>query len=281
MTESQTLFKVYPSSAAWMPGPVVQTTYYSGCLRYIWAVANAKVPRIDSIDPAAQALGALNEKRLEAQFRRRRLKFETEVPFNQVFRGIDIRGRMDYVVHLKEGDQIGEQKATTSAHVLKDVIQAKQPADSHMAQLVTYLAFSTIKKGWIQVDHYQLSHDFSGFISTSMHKFDVELLDSGVILVDGQEYKYVLKDLARWYSEVEKVLSNPDTIPMKPSMNPIPYKNPCHFCGMRDLCAKPSKEYGTAAQFLQDSIVPLSTPAPKREWKFTRQKETEDVQSGD
>lgn len=261
--------KIYISSAAWHNGHQVTTKYQSGCLRYVFVQAHGNPPRSSSINPASQGLGALSEEALAAQFRRRRLKHEREVPFRQEFKGVILSGRMDFVVTRKEDQEVWENKASTSTYVLKDAIQGGQPDANYIAQLVSYLAFNKIARGYLNVNYYQLGENQKDWDCTDTRTFEIVLRDDGVILVDGNEYDKVLRDLSRWYAEAVKVVSDPSTVPGEPRLDPIPYKNPCHFCPLQAVCKSHKDAPMDSAQFLQQAVSAMSVPQPTRAFNFT------------
>lgn len=260
--------KIYPSSAGWMLGPLVAADSNSQCHRYMWAVANGNAPRIDSVAKGYTAIGNLSEERLAATFRRRRLKFIRGSRFKVEFKGAVISGELDFLFETPEGPMILEAKASTSSHVLKDVIQGGAPKDAHMAQLTTYLSLQKIPDGQLHYTYYVLSPDQKSFVALAERLFIVKVLDNA-ITVDGQPYKYSVRDLARWIAGAEAALTAVDKIPNEPIRSMIAYKDACHFCPLKETCASHKDQNLDPAQFLLKATEALSAPREIREFHIT------------
>lgn len=247
--------KLYPSSAAFMAGPLVDAKYSSSCLRYIWTTTQiGRFPGTNNAESAA--VGTLNEFRHSMKLPE---GTEREKPFTVEFGGITVSGRMDFV--LPDGT-VHEIKSTTSDYVKRDVIDGGVVDQGHMAQLVSYLAFGKIKNGAIFVTYYEWDVEKDAATPIADRKFDVQITDTA-IFVDGELYKYGVKDLARWYAEAAKCMTDPDTLPPEPVKNVIPYKNPCHFCPLKSVCesgVSDAKEFITAAGTLLAEAKPEVRP---------------------
>ncbi len=271
-----TKLKISPSSAAFMLGPVVDTSKNGACIRYIWSVANTDAPRIDRVAPEYQGLGSLNEARQAAILRSRKAVHELEVPFEIEWGDILIRGRYDAHVDTKGERTLREWKASTSTYVLKDVIEPRQVDLNHLAQLCLYLALHKLSRGEITVSYYQL-HLNKGFQVTAEHTFMVELLTGGVITVDGKEHSKTMKDLQRWMTGVRQALHDPCTVPAEPKQHSIPYKSPCYSCPLKSVCASHKIQAIEAKEFLQAAEQLLSEPVTPKAFKFSHVKKETDT----
>ncbi len=271
-TEEKT-FRIYPSSAAFMTGPLVETKKPSGCLRYQWAQANVglskeELKKSSTMSAETAALGALDEFRYEKKLRRRKAKYEREVPFQVPYKNCVVSGRMDFTEDLKGLRVVHEKKSSVSDYMIKDHFEKNEPPADYVAQLVSYLAFdSTFSEGRLVVSYYQLSNDMDAYVATDERTWTVKVLDKTVISLDGVEYSKSVKDLARWYAAVQQAVSNPCAIPNAPIKHPIAYKNPCHLCPLKALCEKPV-EGAIVAQWLQEAKQAFLTPGTPREFKI-------------
>lgn len=258
--------KIYPSSAAFMLGPLVLTKYNSGCHRFQWAKAHSGLSKAElhhEINAESAALGTLNEYRVAVKLNKEKVKFEREVPFKMEYKSAVMSGRQDFVL---EDGTILEVKSTTSESSYKRIFVEGKPELSHMAQLVSYLAFLKQPKGRIVNTYYELELDgeLESFIAVAERVFNVECLDSGVLTVDGVPFEHSLKDLARWYAELEKCLADPWTLPQKPCQTASEYTSPCYYCPLKKVCDTTTD----VAQFLLDSKAALLVKTPPREFKI-------------
>lgn len=254
--------KIYPSSAAFMVGPLVSTEYNSGCHRFQWAQAHSGLSKEElhhEINEESAALGTLNEYRVSVKLKKDKIKFEREVPFKIDYKGTTISGRQDFVL---ENGEVWETKGTASESVYKQVILGGVPKASHVAQLVSYLSFLNKSKGRIVNSYYELELDgeLESFKLVAERIFIVECLDNGVLTVDGTPYSHTIRDLARWYAELEKRLADPWTLPQKPCHNGDKFGSPCFSCPLKKVCEQTTD----VVQFLQESTRALLVkPQPK------------------
>ncbi len=248
-------FKIYPSSAAFMVGPLVKTSKNNSCHRFLWAQAHCGLTKAElrqEIPAEYQALGALDEYRYSAKMVKEGQTFEREVPFKIEFKSAVISGRQDFVL---DNGVVIEKKSMTSDSGYKRVFRDGQVESSHMAQLVSYLAFLNKPEGKIVVSYYELSEKFDAYLVVDEKEFIVRTLDSGVLTVDGVEYPHTVRDLARWYATLVGCLSTTSSVPAKPIIPASPYESPCNFCSLKELCQKNLD----AASFLQESKDALRT----------------------
>ncbi len=258
--------KIYPSSAAFMIGPLVSSKYNSGCHRFQWAQAHSGLSKAElhhEITAESAAIGSLNEYRIAVKLKRDKVIFEREVPFKMDYSGVQISGRQDFVL---ENGEVWETKGTTSESVYKNAILGGVPEKSHVAQLVSYLAFLKKPKGRIVNSYYELELDGEdeSFRLVAERVFTVECLDDGCILLDHQPYEHSLRDLARWYATLAKILLDPWTLPQKPCQSGEKYGSPCNFCPLKAVCDKTVD----VADFLQESKAALLVKPQPREFKI-------------
>lgn len=254
--------RIYPSSAAFMIGPVVKTTYNSGCHRFLWAKAYSGLNKEElhhEINAENAAIGTLNEFRVAVKLKRDKVIFEREVPFKIDYKSVIVSGRQDFVL---ENGEVWETKGTVSESIYKNAILGGVPERSHVAQLVSYLAFLKKPKGRIVNTYYELELDgeLESYKVVAERVFIVECLDGGVITVDTMPYQHSIQDLARWYAMLEKSLADPLTLPHKPCQGDSNFTSPCNYCPLKQVCESPMP----LAQFLQESRTALLVkPQPK------------------
>lgn len=258
--------KIYPSSAAFMIGPLVKTDYNSGCHRFQWAQTHSGLSKAElhhEINAESAALGTLNEYRVAVKLKKDKVKFEREVPFKIAYKGAVISGRQDFVL---ENGEVWETKGTGSDKVYKQSILGGVPQLNHVAQLVSYLAFLKKPKGRIVNSYYELEIDgeLESYKLIAERIFIVECLDNGDLTVDGTRYDHSIRDLARWYADLEKKLADPWTLPQKPCQNGDKFGSPCFSCPLKKLCEKEVD----VAQFLQESRQALLEPPPPKEFNI-------------
>ena len=254
--------KIYPSSAAFMVGPLVKTDYNSGCHRFQWAQAHSGLSKAElhhEINAESAALGTLNEYRVAVKLKKDKVKFEREVPFKIAYKDAVISGRQDFVL---ENGEVWETKGTGSDKVYKQSILGGVPQLNHVAQLVSYLAFLKKPKGRIVNTYYELELDgeLESYKVVGERIFTVECLDDGCIMLDQRPYPHTIRDLARWYADLEKKLADPWTLPQKPCHNGDKFGSPCFSCPLKKVC---EKECDVASFLLQAKEKLLIPPPPK------------------
>lgn len=247
-----------------MVGPLVKTSKNGSCHRFLWAQAHCGLTRAEMQQPFPAeyaALGALDEYRYAAKMVKEGQAFEREVPFKIEFKGAVISGRQDFVL---DNGVVIEKKSMTSDSGYKRVFRDGQVESSHMAQLVSYLAFLNKPEGKIVVSYYELSKKFDAYLVVEEKEFTVRTLDSGVLTVDGVEYLHTVRDLARWYATLEGYLSTTSSVPPKPMIPANPYESACSFCPLKEICQRPVE----VARFLQESKVALAIKTEPRPVKI-------------
>lgn len=267
-TPETRIFKIYPSSAAFMTGPVVSTTKNSSCFRYIWAqeycgLTKKEIPR--DIPPEHQALGTMDEYRYFAKLEKQGQKFTREVSHKIPFKNCEISFRMDGDM---EDGTILEKKSSTSDFVLKGTIEGGEPDANYVAQLVSYLTLLKRNKGLLVISYYEMDADFQGYLMLEERQFVVECLDDGVITIDSKPYPKTTKDLARWYAGVQQSLSNPSAVPPEPAQQAMKFKSPCNTCPLKAACEEYKNTTMDVAQFLLRSKEEFLTPRDPKKFKI-------------
>lgn len=239
MTETPAKIKLYPSSSAFMLGGQVKTSKHTSCFRFLQAQhfsGLTKEQLHSEIAPEYAALGALDEWQFAAAMDKKGIQYKREQPFRSEFGSAVVSGRMDFV--LDDGT-IVEKKSTTSQNVYRRVFEQGIPEPSHMAQLVTYMALNGQESGRLVVSYWELAPDYQGFRVVEEKQFDVKTVDKTRIMLGQQEYSHTVKDLARWYAEAEKNLSQDLTtgvLAQKPCQPVSKYESPCNFCPLNKIC---------------------------------------------
>lgn len=228
--------RIYPSSSAFMSGPLVKTTKHSSCLRFIAGQVLSGLTKAElHQDIAAEyaALGALDEFRYSARLKKEGQVFEREKPFQINYKSSTISGRMDFL--LEDGTVI-EKKSVTSQHVYKRVFEEGQPEIAWVAQVASYLAFLKLPQGKIVASYYELSEELDGYIVIAEREWTVKTLDTGCIMLGQDIYSHTLKDLARWYALAEQVLDNPTVDMQGVYQPPNKYQSACNYCPIKKEC---------------------------------------------
>lgn len=272
--------KIYPSAAAFMSGPLVDSKKSNSCHRYLWATAHTDAPRQNDVDPAYAGLGALDEARLAAQLTKKRVKFEREVPFKIPFKHIVISGRYDFDIAYKDGPVILEKKASTSDYVKRDHLDTGEPDANHVAQLVMYLLLHKRQIGHLHLSYYELSADQLSYVVAQEKVWVISVLDTGTILVDNAEYGHSVADLRRWLLGAHDALTLPNIVPHEPRLHAIPYKNPCYFCPLKDVCAAHKTDPKTPKEFLESADIALRVPRTARPFKIRTQNKNRIITNG-
>jgi GxxExxY protein len=252
-----------------MVGPLVKTTGHKSCLRFLSAQKHSNLSREElsaSIAPEYQAIGHLDEWLYSAKLDKQGIKYEREKPFKIEFKGATISGRMDFVL---EDGTIVEKKATTSANVYKRVFEQGIPESSHVAQLVSYLAFLKQPVGKLVVSYYEVAHDMMSYQIVAEKEFTVTTVDDSRIMLGQETYPHSVRDLARWYTLAEQNLSQDlttGTLSQKPCQ-PGKYESPCTFCPLQKVCEE-SNSGTTLAEYIESAIPALLDKADPKPFKI-------------
>ena len=231
--------KIYPSSAAFMLGAKVDSAKNHSCPRYLWTMDRLPEQHSDIPEEYA-ALGLLNEARVALIYDDGKIPYKREVRVTKDFNGCKISGKIDFVLYPDTAPIYIETKATSSKNVRRDVLTAQTPDLNHLAQLVTYMMLDNVRNGQIIVSYYETDAGRLSFQVVEEHTFIVEILDSGVLTVDGKVFNKSTKDLARWYKVVSESLTT-DAVPDMPAPTGSYYKNICRFCPLVEVFAYKTK----------------------------------------
>lgn len=257
------LNRIYPSSSAFMVGPLVKSSSHNSCLRFVSAQCLSGLSKAElfhEITAEYAALGTLDEFRYSAKLKKEGKEFQREVPFQVEYKGAVISGRMDF---LLDGLVI-EKKSVTSQSIYKQVFEGGQPKTAWVAQVASYLAFLKIPAGKIVATYYELSEEFDAYQVVAEKEWDVQCLDSGCIIVNRVPFEHSLRDLARWYAEIEKTVSNPSAPQQKVCQPANKYESACNFCPIRSICDKGDD----LAQHVQEIREKLLEKTPPKEFRI-------------
>ncbi len=225
--------RINPSSAAFCIGESVHTQYGSGCLRNL--LLKFWIPRRVEIKEIYQRVGAAHE-----AFYARKIKaevFGAEVPIGGDIQGIPIKGRMDFVLPLKDGDKvIVETKGTNSKYALNSVIKQGKLKLNQLAQLVFYMITQKCNKGKLVYGVYEEVED-SYFRQIGYREFKITFNPQGQILIDGVPYEHTVSDQVDHQMRSAEVLKN-ETIWDRPANADAKWGSPCGYCDYIDVCAK-------------------------------------------
>lgn len=280
MTTMTELKKIYPSAAAFMSGPLVDSKKSHSCHRFMWASAHTEAPRQNDVDPAYAGLGALDEARLAAKLTKKRIKFEREVPFKIPFKDVIISGRYDFDIAYKDGSYILEKKASTSDYVKKDHLDTGIPDSNHVAQLSMYLLLHKRPIGHLHLSYYELNPEQDSYVVAQEKIWVITVLDTGEIMVDGTPYLHNVADLRRWLLGAHDALTKPESIPSEPRLHAIPYKNPCYFCPLKAVCESHKHTEKSSKVFLEEADRALRVPRTARPFKIRTQNKNRIITNG-
>lgn len=242
-----------------MAGPVVKTSKNSSCLRFIAAQAMSGLSKAElhqDIGAEYAALGALDEFRYSAKLDKEKTVYEREKPFQIDYKGATISGRMDFL--LADGTVI-EKKSVTSQSVYKRVFEGGQPETAWVAQVASYLAFLKLPQGKIVASYYELSEEFDAYVMVAEKEWTVKCLDDGRIMLGQEAYSHTLRDLARWYAEVERTLSDPWTSNQRPYQPSNSFESACNFCPIRAVCHG-NVDLAQVVQEVKDALLVKKEP---------------------
>lgn len=266
MTER--IYKIYPSSAAFMSGPLVETTKNSSCFRYLWAQAHCGAHKYSMKADIAEeyaALGALDEARYAMKLDKQKVPYKREISHVIPFKNCEISFRVDFDF---EDNVIGEKKATTSEGLHKTVFKDNEVDANHLAQLVSYLSLLKRETGKLIVTYYEMSEEFDAYIALEEREILVKLSTEGVIFLDGVEYRKNARDLARWYAGLQQCLTETSTVPPAPMPQSVKFKSPCNSCPLSGTCEKYNAQPGDVAQYLLEAKQAFETPRESRPFKI-------------
>lgn len=252
MTEERNPNRLYPSSAAFMVGPMVASSKNGSCHRFLWT--ENQIGNYDKkIADEYQALGALDEFRYSQLLDSRKVPYKREVQVTKDYNGSTISGRIDFILHPDTDAPIYvEKKSTTSKSVLKDVIKANKPDPNHLAQIVTYMMLTNVYHGLIVVSYYELDGALMGYHVTDEAEFRIEC--KGVdIYVNDVLHERSTKDLARWYQFASDALKDKERIPVVNHQVTDKFKSICRFCPLKEKCADLQIKMTDAKGFLQSA----------------------------
>jgi PD-(D/E)XK nuclease superfamily len=268
--------RIYPSSAAFMVGNQVKAKSNSSCLRYQWARQHCGLTKDELHRPIASeyaGLGALDEFRYSTILDKKKIVYEREKPFKIDYKDCVISGRMDFD---RADGIVVEKKSTTSLYMMRDHIATGDPDPGHAAQISSYLAFLGRPEGHLVASYYEMDEDRMGFSVIAERTWVFKLSTSNELTVDNVPYAHSIKDLARWYSHMQISLSNPCAVPARPIPSAIPYKSPCNFCPLKELCTRQGDSGTEAALYLEQAreafLVPETPRSFKIEWNSARRK---------
>lgn len=242
MTEFTPKMRISPSAAGFMTGPVVEADGNKSCLRYFQA--ERVTGYRDAVDPLYGHVGGLNEARQHAILEAANAPVRREVPFRVPLPGseVAIEGRADFVIQDGDDVFIPETKASVSTSQLKK-IKAREPKQSHIAQLVTYLLAFKATEGRIVWTFYEWNPGFTALEVAAEADYKVSIKSDGRIYVNGTPYKFTTKDLMRWYVAAADALDKWQTkLAPRPRRVEGSWNDPCKFCPLKGLCDAGPKE---------------------------------------
>jgi hypothetical protein len=242
MTEFTPKMRISPSASGFMAGPLADSDGNKSCLRYFQA--ERVTGYRDAVDPLYGHVGGLNEARQHAILEAANAPVRREVAFRVPLPGseVTIEGRADFVIQDGDDVFILETKASVSASQLKK-IEAAEPKQSHIAQLVTYLLAFKTTTGRIVWTFYEWNPGFTALEVAAEADYEVQLSADGTIRINGQPYKYTTKDLMRWYVAAADALTNWQTkLAPRPRRVEGSWSDPCKYCPFKTICDAGVKE---------------------------------------
>jgi hypothetical protein len=243
--------KIYPSSAAFCWGDMVLTDYPSGCLRR--ALLTAHGVRDGDIPELSKLVGAFHEDRYEEW-----LTTEQEFPFHkehsfrfEVAPDVIASGRCDYITY-EPYPVIHECKASTSKYALSP-LRAGKIRLNHLAQLVFYLTFFRVCRGYVVSSVYAVGEEKregKDFTVLGERKFTVEIEDTGRIMVDSKFSGYMVQDQLE-HQQSSATAINDHVVWERPSGAEDKFGGCCKMCPYQGTCNRwDSGELETTDDFI-------------------------------
>lgn len=261
-----------PSAATFARGSAVMAETPSSCPRKFLA---RKAGFKDPVDSLYGAMGEIDEHRYKRKLEREGfLKVETQINFTYPLSSqVEIFGYIDMKLTYEDGTTIlVEKKSHISKSQRLEIIRKQRVKTSHVAQLVTYLLAQNLTEGKIVCDYYEMDKDCTAIINTEGTEFSVEIdRSTHEILVNGEKYKYSLRDLAKFYSIMVKAIEGTD-LPARPVQPTAAFKSPCVFCPLRELCNDADVYGWKKEEFLakvmenKDRLLNLKKTRPPEIW---------------
>ncbi len=246
--------KIYPSIMNFGPLGLNRADFNGSCWR--WVVSTMGVKK--EIDEAYAKLGTIWEEACTASLTTLgNVEIEREVPFKaELEGGVIISGRADIV----GPDFIVECKAHYSRARYNSA-----PHEDHIAQLVTYMMEFEKPKGMLMVAYYEEAEDSTDLVQDGFKTFTVTIAeDDNTILIDGNNYKFTLNDLADGYAALSRHL-------IAGTLPEVPQGLACFTCPAKEICGSVSEKSLTESQ-LRDSIREVAENLPFKAAKIKKRK---------
>jgi hypothetical protein len=189
------------------------------------------------IDPLYEAMGAIDETRYAARLRAAGTQFQREVVITHPIgsTGVNIEGRIDFVLDTPDGVVIVEKKSTISPRRKSAIIVKGDVDPSHLAQVVSYMAVKKVTQGRIVVTFWKWADDIESLIVDGEREFVVHVTPAGDISVDGAPYPSHVRNLQAWFKTCADAMNAADTkLPGRPFIQG--YTNPCQRCPLAPHC---------------------------------------------
>lgn len=228
--------RLSPSKATWCVGNKVDTNYESSCARYVtW---ERRFEKESAVHDMYKSIGDIDEARYAAKLASTGTPFVREQEFTYPIAGstVTIEGRYDFKITDQLGAIMVEKKSITSANRARTIITQGKIDEKQLAQLVTYMAIHKIPRGRLVSTFWKWSDDLDAFAVDSERTFEVEITNTGSIMLDSQPYPRHVRDLQSWFRIVSQGMDNADTeLPDRPLAKPG-WQNPCAKCPLSVSC---------------------------------------------
>lgn len=227
--------RLSPSKSTWASGDKVHTKYEKSCPRFV--VWERRYEKDVDIDPLYDAMGAIDETRYSAKLRSAGTKFQREVEISHPIgaTGVNIEGRIDFVLDTPQGTVIVEKKSTVSPRRKSSIITKGEVDPHHLAQVVSYMAVKKVTQGRIVVTFWKWSDDLEALAVDGEREFSIEVTPAGDISVDGAPYPSHVRNLQQWYKTCADSMNESDNkLPGRPFIQG--YINPCQRCPLAPHC---------------------------------------------
>lgn len=228
----QILLRSSSSGFAW--GDLIHSHYKSSCLRWILASSH----RPFEIDPKYTYLGKVNEDLHEEELKKNLHCYTKEQEVERASFGVIQRGHIDFLVvpFGTEDLVVHELKHVQSKNVYREVIKKGHFITDNLAQTVNYMLHAQTQHGLLKYTFYEKDDDGKPQAKESRY-FKVSIDDFGRIFVDAKPTKFHVQDQYAHQRQAAQVLRD-QTVAQRPYLGEVPFVGACHWCPLKEACAK-------------------------------------------
>jgi hypothetical protein len=256
MTENK-IYKIYPSSSGFEDEDGYIVEYESSCLRYLpIAVEADRVP----LNPVYGRVGLHHEDKHALSLGDRLLHRE-QVVRKSYSDKVMYSGRIDFIT---TDNEIHETKATLSKNFLSSVIKKGQVKLSHMAQVLSYMIHTGIRKGELVTGFY--TEKGETFEPGPSRNFTILASDNSTLIDGHTNFPYTIEHQKRYLESAIEVLETGLPHKDRPK-NYLSFTGPCRYCPLKELCKIYDKGKISPELFKQEGIDLINHIAKEKQQK--------------